>query len=221
MSSLIFYVDENQVLAATDTLAVSDQQGTPFLFTTKTFLVPHLNMLICGTGLGGFLGQWFIQINDRMIVGDVDDLDFHTPGELNKIWNGCNKNYSDHAISSSTVYHFGFSSSTGLMKAYAYRSTSNFLSESLPVGGISVKPECDVHANWELPRDFSVLMNRQRALQDGLSESERIYIGGEIILHRLDTTGYVVQKLGKFPDYDETQAAIYHNFDSDRKVSEL
>ena len=66
MSSLIFHTEQNQVMIATDTLATSPD-GRPFKFTTKAFfLLPHLRMIIAGTGAGGFLGRWFIRVNDNL-----------------------------------------------------------------------------------------------------------------------------------------------------------
>jgi hypothetical protein len=67
MSSLIFLTEESQVLVATDTLAVSPD-GRPFMFTTKAFILPRLKTIIAGTGLGGFLGRWFVRINDGLVV---------------------------------------------------------------------------------------------------------------------------------------------------------
>jgi hypothetical protein len=77
MSSLIFHTEAEQVLVATDTLAVSGD-GMPFMFTSKSFIVPHLRMIIAGTGSGGFCGKWFIQVNDRMILRGIDNLDFQS-----------------------------------------------------------------------------------------------------------------------------------------------
>jgi hypothetical protein len=51
MSSLIFFTDSEQALIATDTLAVSPD-GQPLKFTTKAFALPHLRMVIAGTGAG-------------------------------------------------------------------------------------------------------------------------------------------------------------------------
>ena len=58
MSSLIYFTQEQQVFVATDTLAVSPD-GKPLMFTTKTLIVPHLQMMMAGTGAGGFLDRWF------------------------------------------------------------------------------------------------------------------------------------------------------------------
>jgi hypothetical protein len=76
MSSLIFYTEQEQAIIATDTLAVSPG-GSPFTFTTKAFHVPHLRMVIAGTGCGGFLDRWLCYLNSRMIVPGIDALPAH------------------------------------------------------------------------------------------------------------------------------------------------
>src|SRR5690242_2369924 len=120
MSSLIFHTDERQVFTATDTLATSPD-GEPFLFTTKAFVVPHLWMMMAGTGAGGFLGKWFIEVNDRMIVKGIDNLDYHTPQALDRIWQSYKQECSIPETFTTTVYHFGFSEEEGAIHSYAYR----------------------------------------------------------------------------------------------------
>jgi hypothetical protein len=45
---------------ATDTLAVTPD-GRPVALTSKV-IMPHLRMIVAGTGSGGFLDQWFVHI---------------------------------------------------------------------------------------------------------------------------------------------------------------
>ena len=42
-------------------------------------------ILICGTGFSGFLGSWFIHINDRMCVRGIEHLNYQTV-TLSKNW---------------------------------------------------------------------------------------------------------------------------------------
>src|SRR6185295_13932269 len=133
MSSLIFHTDESQVFIATDTLATSPG-GEPFLFTTKAFVVPHLWMMMAGTGAGGFLGRWFIEVNDRMIVKGIDNLDYHTPQALARIWSAYKQELSIPDSFTTTVYHSGFSEEEGVIHSYAYRSAYDFQSETLAYG---------------------------------------------------------------------------------------
>lgn len=63
MSALICYATESEIILAMDTLAVCDPIGPPISFTTKFYPIPHLNAVICGTGLGRFVADWFAQVN--------------------------------------------------------------------------------------------------------------------------------------------------------------
>ena len=209
MSSIIFHTDEVQAFVATDTLATSE--GRPFMFTTKAFIVPHLQMIMCGTGVGGFLGRWFIKVNDGVVVRDVDHLDYHTPKSLAAFWGDYKKEVSLSDSITTTVYHFGFSAQDGLIHSYAYRSANNFKSERLPYG-IGVKPECQVPNDYEFPAAIKQMMDEQRAIQASRPEHERIYIGGKIIIHHLTQMGFSVYTLDQFEDHDSDERAIYENF---------
>ncbi len=85
MSSLIFYTDETQVLVGTDTLA-THPDGRPLKFATKAFIVPHLKLIMAGTGTGGLLGRWFVFMNDSTIVRGIDNLNYHAPRALRMLW---------------------------------------------------------------------------------------------------------------------------------------
>jgi len=213
VSSLIFYTDENQALVATDTLATSNKiPGAPFKFTTKAFIIPHLKMIIAGTGQGGFLGKWFIEVNDRMIVKDIDALDYHAPRNLAAHWNNWIKKFSLPNDATSTVYHFGFSEKSQLIHSYVYRSTSNFKSELLPYG-LGGKPEYIAPPiPFDLPKDFKAMMNSQRELQLSETKENRVYIGGEIQVIHLTKDGFSSYSLCKFDDYNSDESEIYNNY---------
>jgi hypothetical protein len=215
MSSLIFHTQDTEVLVATDTLATSPD-GKPFKFTTKAFILPHLKIIIAGTGAGGFLGRWFVRINDGMVVRGVDHLDYHTPHKLASMWRGYKQEFSFPDSATTTVYHFGFSERTGLIHSFAYRSTDNFKSEAIRYG-LGVKPECPIPDNYRLPRDIRKMMDDQRATQTAQPKEQRLYIGGEIEIHRLSKDGFQVYPLDRFEDYASDETAIYENFSASKK----
>lgn len=215
MSSLIFLTDQTQAFVATDTLAVS-LDGEPFMFTTKAFSIPHLKMIICGTGAGGFLGKWFIQVNDRMIVKGIDNLDFHTPKILSELWDSYKKEFSLTDKLTTTVYHFGFSEEDGLIHTFAYRSTANFKSETLGCG-IGCKPECSLPEDYEFPRDIKKMIDEQRSIQLDKPKDERIYIGGEIQIHHLTNNGINIYTLAKFDNYSDVEKEIFSNYESKKR----
>ncbi|HEY45891.1 MAG TPA: hypothetical protein G4O14_03795 [Anaerolineae bacterium] len=210
MSSLIFVTEPEQVLTGTDTLATSPV-GEPAFFTTKAFIVPHLNMIMCGTGMGGFLGKWFIEVNDRMLVRGIDNLDYHTPERLLDLWLDFKTCNSVPDNLTTTIYHFGFSEEDRLIHSYAYRSVSKFSSESLTYG-MGIKPECISTEGLEFPGDIRKIMDEQRLLQQSRPKDERIYIGGEIQIHHLTREGFVVYVLDQFEDFEVIQNAMFDSY---------
>lgn len=216
MTSLIFHTEETQVLVAMDTLATS-VNGIPSMYSSKAFVLPHLRMIICGTGLGGFLGRWFITINDLMVINGIENLDYHAPDSLRTMWKEYLSTLSDPYSGTTTVYHFGFSENTNKIKAYVYRSEKNFESEERDQYGLGLKPECTVPTSYEIPKDIPGLMFEQREIQNKKPALERIYIGGEILVYQLMQEGIAIFSMGKFDDYEETQEAIIKNYEKNSK----
>ncbi len=212
MSSLIFYTDQTQVFVATDTLATS-LDGKPAMFTTKAFVVPHIRAVICGTGAGGFLGKWFIQVTDRMVVRGIDNLDYHAPSILAANWSRYKEEFLTLDSFTVTVYHFGFSEEDGLIHSYAYRSIKDFKSESLEYG-VGIKPECTLPEKYIFPTDIKRMMDEQRRIQASRPQHERVFIGGEIQVFHLTVSGINIYTLGRFEDYDADEQAIFSNFNS-------
>jgi len=201
-------MDETQVVVATDTLATYPG-GRPFKFVTKAFIVPHLKLIMAGVGTSGFLARWFVFMNDSVIVRGIDNLDYHTPRALRMLWQQHKQELSIPDRLTTTVYHLGFSEETGLIHAYAYRSTSDFKSEKLDSYGLRLKPECQVPTDYSLPQDFITIMDKQRTVQASKPEEERIHIGGEIEVHYLSKGGFQAFTLHRFADYDRDEKAIF------------
>lgn len=166
--------------------------------------------------MGGFLGKWFIEVNDRMVIRDIDNLDYHTPQALRSFWQGFVNEYSLSGDQTTTIYHFGFSEEDGFIHSYAYRSANNFSSESLPYG-IGVKPECTSVENLEFPKDIKRLMDEQRSIQLSRPENERVHIGGKIQILHLTKSGFVVFTVDQFDDFEATEKLIYENYASQNR----
>jgi hypothetical protein len=215
MSSLIFFTDAEQALVATDTLATSPD-GQPLMFTTKAFVLPHLRMVIAGTGAGRFLGKWFIQLNDRIAVKDIDNLNYHAPQTLTTLWVELLDELPGLAGTTTTVYHFGFSETDGQIHTFAYRSASEFRSEAIPYG-LGVKPAFAVPEEYQLPRDLKGMMDAQREVQMAKPHGERVYIGGEITVNHLTKHGFAAYTLDRFADYAADESVIYRNIAAQKK----
>jgi hypothetical protein len=166
-------------------------------------------MIIAGTGVGGFLDQWFVDLNGRMFTTGIDNLNEHTPGNLAAIW------AKTRAIAgnapTTTVYHFGFSEVTGLIHSYAYRSENGFKGERLAYR-FAAKPECTLPSPYTLPDDIRGLMEEQRKIQAAIPRKQRIHIGGEIQIHHLTKDGYRVFTHHRFEDYAQDQKTILSRF---------
>jgi hypothetical protein len=216
MSSLIFQTEDGQALVATDTLAVSPD-GRPFKFTTKAFIMPHLRMIIAGTGAAEFVCKWFTGVNSGFIVRGIDNLDYHAPRNLSAMWQGYKQEPSFPEGATVTIYHFGFSEETGLIHSFAYRSTDDFRSD--PIGyGLHVKPEClEIPADYCLPRDIRKMMDSQRIIQASRPKDQRVYIGGEIEVNHLSKDGFHTYVLDRFDDYASDERAVFENFNASKR----
>lgn len=210
MSSLIFHTQPDMAIVATDTLAVH-ASGAPSHFTTKAVLVPHLRMVIAGTGVAGFSSRWFGHVNDNMTVRGVDHLDQHVQRGLQDLWARYCEEIGFPAEVTTTIYHFGISETTGEVTAFAYRSENDFQSQRL-THGLRVKPECEIPSDYELPGGIIHMMESQRALQAAKPADQRLYIGGEIQLLLLTPKSTTSACLHRFRDFDEIEATIYRNF---------
>lgn len=210
MTSLIFYTEASQALIATDSLA-GDEQGNPAFFCSKASHVPHLKLIIAGTGAGGFSNEWALHASTRMVVKGILNLDYHTPEGLRALWSEYKVKYSLPEGFTTTVYQFGISEETGNIVSFAYRSTNNFISEKIGYG-TGVKPECDV-LEGDLLELIPQMMEQQRSIQDSTPKSERIYIGGEIIAFHLTNNGCNTFKINEFDDFSEQLELIFANYD--------
>jgi hypothetical protein len=210
MSSLIFKIEDYQVSVATDTLAVESEFARPSHFTTKTLILPHLRLIVAGTGTAGFMDRWFTHINTGLIARDVDGLNHFTPTNLIEHWAAWNKEFPSSNANTTTIYHFGFSERTGHIHSYAYRSEDGFVPHARGTGTYA-KPDCALLTGPRFSRDVVRMMKEQRTIQAS-AQGKRVHIGGEVWLHRLNRNGFKVTSLGRFADFDETEKTIYKPF---------
>ena len=207
MSSLIYKVEKTQVFIATDTLITLN--GRAIQFATKAFALPHLRMVIAGTGLAGFLDHWLAAVNSSPFRG-IDALNEHAQAGLLNVLRTFKKQFPSMNETTS-IYHFGFSEVTGIIQSFAYKSEELFEPRQIACG-LYVKPnvpEDAIPTDTLHPNDFLRIMAAQRAIQAKLPKEERVSIGGEIQMHHLEQAGYKAYRLGQFEDYAETRRAIF------------
>jgi hypothetical protein len=110
MSSLIFHFAPEQVIIATDTLATTTDTKEPLFFSTKVYPLPHLNGVMCCTGVATVGLEWFTHLA-RFIVRDFHHLDqFVTPALIELA-----SQYDLDDDLTATVYHFGYSEAEGAL----------------------------------------------------------------------------------------------------------
>ncbi|RZZ84775.1 hypothetical protein [Pseudoxanthomonas winnipegensis] len=212
MSSLIFYTDPKQVFVVTDTLAIVHQEdgsARPFLFTSKALYLPHLRMIVAGTGMGGFSDDWFRVINTQMLVHGIENLDEHAPRKLAELWDEFTAlpEYIDGKTT--TIYHFGISEESGEVAAFAYRSANGFASERIGYG-IATKPGVEV-PDGNLIDHIKEVMDRQRRSEAASGSADRVHIGGEAIAIHLTANECKHSSLFQFEDFEQDSAEAFSN----------
>jgi hypothetical protein len=207
MSSLIYKVEKMQVFIATDTLAALN--GRAIRFATKAFPLPHLRMVIAGTGLAGFLDHWLVAVNASPVRG-IDALNEHAQAGLLNVFRTY-KNQFPSMNEATSVYHFGFSEETGAIHSFSYKSEELFEPRQIAYG-LYVKPnvpEDAIPTDTLHPSDIPRIMAAQRAIQAKLPKEARVSIGGEMQMHHLEQAGYKTYRLAQFEDYAETRRSIF------------
>jgi hypothetical protein len=217
VSSLVFFTDKENVIVATDTLAVDDD-GLPFMFNSKAIYIPHLRTIIVGTGSGGFSHKWAYKVNCWMITKGIENLNHHTPEALQKLWKEYKTENNISAEQTTTVYHFGISEQNNKVVSFAYSSYNNFKPKKLNYG-INMKPNIDISSDNIEDDPFDIIpsiMKQQRALQNKIDKNKRIFIGGEIYYFHLNKVRCLCSKLDEFEDKDIHEKEIYLNFNKNK-----
>ena len=206
MSSLIFELSPDSINVATDTLATLPS-GEPAFFSTKAIYIPHLRMIVAGTGVAGVMGQWVQQMNDHMMLSGILNVAHHAPENLRKIWANIKTKNGLLEGQSSTIYHLGISEENETF-GFMSRSNNDFLTEQMEHGW-GVKPECELpKEETNLARGIQKMMAQQRKTQDAKPKSERIYIGGECMIWHLTRDKCVSFKAFEFPDHKDQRAQV-------------
>lgn len=198
MSSLLFYTDENEAIVATDTL-LHYSIDTPPGFVSKAVALPHMRMIIAGTGSAVLLNRWIGLVNNQGFALDVDTVDAHAPQELQALWGELNRQVPTLQDQSATIYHFGISDDSGKVHGFAYRSGSDFKSERLKYG-LGVKPELMEKSgiDWSSFPECAPAIMRAQAQQEAEKSENRVYIGGTAEVTHLTKSGFSIYSLGGF-----------------------
>ena len=193
MTALNFLFEPNRVCIAMDTMSVEAVSKRPSLFTTKIFPLVHLGGVMCGTGNGPFVLDWFLYVQSSVLVRDIPHLDEFAPEQLRKL--AAHYNLSEK--NTVTIYQFEFSDLERRYRGFAYRSEKSFASEELQYG-IGTKPPIEVKPIESLPEGFIELMKRQHAEDQCRPVSEQVGIGGDIHFFVMTESGMSLSRCHRF-----------------------
>lgn len=195
MSSLLFFTDSENAIVATDTL-VAEPSGAPLGFSSKAIALPHLNMIVAGTGLAALFNHWIGLMNDQHVALDVDAVDLHAPEALQQVWGEMQNQLSIPLNQTATIYHFGWSDNSREIHSYAYRSEEKFRSEKLSYG-IGVKPPLKSYEGLDLtafPQKAEEIMRRQIAQESAKPTDIAVQIGGWVQVAHLTKDGIALSR---------------------------
>jgi len=199
MTALNYTIQPDQICLAMDTLVISAQDKTPLCYQTKFVTLPHLNLVIAGTGLASLIAHWFHIVNTSAVVRDIDHLNVFAPELLPKIA----ESQEGTDLTTTTLYHFGYSVANNRYVGYAYRSADNWESDSLP-DALGVKPVVDVPPtdNIQFPQFMIDIVSEQRRQDLLLPQAERLGIGGEIQFVVMQNSTITMSTVHRFESYE-------------------
>lgn len=199
MTALVFTIQPDQICLAMDTLVVDHYDKTPLTYQTKFTVLPHINVVIAGTGLTPLVNGWFHYVNGNIVVRDIDHLNSFAPGLLRDAAARC----QGTDLTTTTLYHFGYSTIDNRYVGYAYRSMKNWEPDRLQ-DALGFKPVVDVQPTDEIqfPQFFINIVCEQRRKDLLLPVSERVGIGGDIQFVVLENGVVTISNVYRFDSYE-------------------
>jgi hypothetical protein len=206
MSLLMFQHQEQSAVILTDTLATTTE-GEPFIFQSKAWAIPQLNMGLAVTGLGNLGAMWNEFLHASLVARDIAMVDKFAPEQLQRIWSEFQA--EQEKVPTGTIYHFGFPEGSDRLVRYVYRSTTDFESELWEQPGFGIKPA--PISDFDAPDDIDDWINlaeKVRAEQDNRPTEEKIYIGGELFLLLIQNGQSQILRVHRFDDYEQAWLAM-------------
>lgn len=199
MTALVFTVQPDQICLAMDTLVVAADDKSPSSYQTKFTILPHLNLVIAGTGLASLVTGWFHFVNGSVVVRDIEHLNAFAPEALRRAAAQC----EGTDLTTTTLYHFGYAISEKRYVGFAYRSTNNWEPEKLP-DALGFKPVVHVAPTDDIqfPQFLTDIVSEQRRQDLLLPLSERVGIGGEIQFVVMVNDTVTVSTVRRFESYE-------------------
>lgn len=201
MSLLMWIQTDSTFVIVTDTLATTSER-VPHAFQSKIWLLPEFGMAIASTGAAQLGDRWYRRLREDALARDIETVNAFAQEVLQVEWAEMRADNPD--LPTATVYHFGISE-TGEIVRYIYRSKTGFAPERGADEVFGVKPE-PKRLPDESPETIDQLIQFAIAVRADADEaplSERICIGGDLILTTVSGVTISSSRVYRFPDYTE------------------
>lgn len=198
MTALVYTLQPDQICLAMDTLVVDAEDKTALCYQTKFSILPHLNLVIAGTGLASLVSGWFHCANGNLLATGIEDLNSLAPD----LFRNAEKEIPGNNLTSSTIYHFGYSQLDNRYVGYALRSTNNWNPERLP-DALGFKPVIQITPTDDIRfPDFLIDIIKEQRRQDQLLPlADQVGIGGEIQFVNLENGKIMASTVYQFESY--------------------
>lgn len=189
MTALIINAGPDEATVAMDTLVTDGRD--PVGYSTKLHYLPTIRTIFACTGAHGLVDAWMTFVNVKLQPKGIEALRDITPQALGGCWKSMRETFNAPEGMTTTMYHVGFSERSDEMLIHVFRSTNDFVAETLSLGFYN-RPEIDEFPalpDGALSEKIVGLMKHQQALQAGIPKDQRIHVGGLATVVNLTRTG--------------------------------
>lgn len=212
MSLLNWTLSATGVQVMTDTLA-TDFDGSPMKFVAKVFAIPHLDLIVGGTGFHQIIMGWQHLLMSAAPGLSIDDMDEMAARALPVLWRDLFPfGDEDHL---STIRHWGWSPKEQRFVGRSYRSRDGFEPERMQEGMAFQPDPLPEHRGIQFEtfdQLVEVALGQQR---HGLADEpgKQTFIGGDLLTFEMSKAedGPVVTSISKsarFADFETHMAGV-------------
>lgn len=224
MTALNYILTKDAIMVSMDTLTTGiditrkNKDKINVNFTTKMYILPHFNTVICGIGSAEIKKDWYNYASKNIISRDIEYLN-----ELitEKLLEFDEKYNFEHNTS---IYQFGYNEGMNEFVGFIYSKENKYESQKLnilegDVCKIDIIPMISPNAYDEIinttkldivegyEKFFIDIMKEQKREDDLKTLPNRAGIGGDIHLLHMTKDFYSYKRIYRFDDYDE----VYNN----------
>jgi len=229
MSAVYLQIADETAITAADTYSIRAKTGGPLKLADKFIPLPHLNMVLTGTGYHGFLLEWYQALQRDAAPTDIEHLNEFAPALLQETWLRFKwKNdlpESPPGSGGSKICHLGYSERKESFVGYYYDLKDDFAPTTVRPGQEYLMPKMEGVHDALLEGDYTAqeqviaFFQRAKELDEQKPVGERVGIGGEIKFLGQGQWGHVCKTIHRFDNYEETKASILEtNQDPDRRT---